>query len=124
MEFGYLPDPTNVDFTLPPDHVRTENVLQGSEKGPCKLFMGLTGWREKGWTRDLYPPGLRPEQFLGAYADSFNCLEFNPSFYALPKAELISRWCHQTGVSFRFFVKMWGAVSHEPDISKWATPTR
>jgi uncharacterized protein YecE (DUF72 family) len=124
MEFGYLPDPTTVDFTLPPDHVRTDKVLHGREKGPCKLFVGLTGWREKGWTGDLYPPQMRPEQFLSAYADSFNCLEFNPSFYALPKAELISRWCHQTGASFRFFVKMWGAVSHEPDVTKWATPTR
>lgn len=49
---------------------------------------------------------------LEEYARHFNCVEGNTTLYALPKAEIVSRWYEQTHDDFRFCFKFPATISH------------
>jgi uncharacterized protein YecE (DUF72 family) len=50
---------------------------------------------------------------LEEYARHFNCVEGNTTLYALPKAEIVSRWYEQTHDDFRFCFKFPATISHQ-----------
>ena len=49
---------------------------------------------------------------LEDYARHFNCVEGNTTLYALPKAEIVSRWRDMTDDDFRFCFKFPATISH------------
>jgi uncharacterized protein YecE (DUF72 family) len=49
---------------------------------------------------------------LEEYARHFNCVEGNTTLYALPRAEIVSRWYEQTHDDFRFCFKFPATISH------------
>ena len=57
----------------------------------------LVGRRElsKAW----YPKGVKSGERLGYYAERFDVVEANSTFYRLPDEELVARWagCCPTG---------------------------
>ncbi len=50
---------------------------------------------------------------LEEYARHFNCVEGNTTLYALPKAEIVTRWREQTTDDFRFCFKFPATISHQ-----------
>lgn len=50
---------------------------------------------------------------LEEYARHFNCVEGNTTLYALPKPEIVARWCEQTHDDFRFCFKFPATISHQ-----------
>jgi uncharacterized protein YecE (DUF72 family) len=61
----------------------------------------------------LFPPGTRPADFLARYAEVFNSVEGNTTFYALPARDAVARWRAQVPPHFRFCFKFPRAVSHD-----------
>ncbi|STT07390.1 Protein of uncharacterised function DUF72 [Klebsiella michiganensis] len=59
------------------------------------IYIGLPQWAHPKWVR----LGITS---LEEYARHFNCVEGNTTLYALPKAEIVSRWYEQTHDDFRF----------------------
>jgi uncharacterized protein YecE (DUF72 family) len=112
MEFGRVEDPTQVDFTLPPDPPGNAGVLSGVPSADFALHLGLTGWREKSWRGDLYPDRLGFKEMLSAYAGSFPAVELNATFYAIPGPEQIQRWTGAVNGPFHFCPKVPRAISH------------
>lgn len=57
------------------------------------MRVGPAGWSYPDWDGRVYPahkpPGFHPLTLL---AHSFDCIEINSSFYALPRAEHAQRW--------------------------------
>jgi uncharacterized protein YecE (DUF72 family) len=59
-------------------------------------------------------PGSTPElSGLERYAEYFNCVEINSTFYRLPIPSTLERWRDSTPATFRFAVKLPRVITHE-----------
>ena len=76
-------------------------------------YLGCPGWGVKTWVGRLFPTGTRPAEFLERYAQVFNTVEGNTTFYALPAPETVARWRDQVPGEFRFCFKFPREVSHD-----------
>jgi len=83
------------------------------------LRIGTSGWSyptgRGTWNGVFYPPaGLRPRGFneLSYYAEHFNTVEVNSTFYGQPRAEVTRRWAERTPSTFDFSVKLYQKFTH------------
>jgi uncharacterized protein YecE (DUF72 family) len=115
MEFGKTPPQTlsSIDFTLPDDHPDNSRFLSGSRSDISEtLFVGCAKWGRKDWIGSIYPPGTREADFLRLYAENFNSIELNASFYKTPSRKQTEAWSAQTGPGFLFCPKVPNSISH------------
>ena len=76
-------------------------------------YLGCPGWGAKTWVGRLFPTSTRSTEFLERYAQVFNTVEGNTTFYALPSVDTVARWNDQTPADFRFCFKFPREVSHD-----------
>jgi uncharacterized protein YecE (DUF72 family) len=81
--------------------------------------VGTSGWSYPSgngtWNGVFYPPkGARPRGFneLAFYAEHFDTVEINSTFYRPPAPESAKRWAAQTPPSFDFSVKLYQKFTH------------
>lgn len=79
-------------------------------------FLGCPSWSEPAWRGDLYPESARSADFLGLYAQVFNTVEGNTTFYAQPSEATVQRWAEQMPEHFRFCAKLPRDISHSADL--------
>ena len=80
-------------------------------------YLGCPGWGLKSWVGRLFPPGTRSTEFLERYAEVFNTVEGNTTFYALPAAETVDRWRAQVPDQFRFCFKFPRTITHDKQLA-------
>lgn len=71
-----------------------------------KIHIGTASWSDPEFVRDWYPKGLAAGRRLEYYADRFDMVEVNSSFYALPSRAMTAKWSRQTHTGFIFDVKL------------------
>ncbi|MDB6125762.1 MAG: hypothetical protein JWQ71_4755 [Pedosphaera sp.] len=71
-----------------------------------KILVGTASWTDPGFIADWYPPKLPATERLRWYAEHFNLVEVNSSFYRIPERRFVERWCEQTPEGFTFDVKL------------------
>jgi uncharacterized protein YecE (DUF72 family) len=76
-------------------------------------YLGGPGWAVKTWVGRLFPEGTKPADYLARYAEVFNAVEGNTTFYALPTPDVVARWREQTPATFRFCFKFPRTISHD-----------
>ena len=74
--------------------------------------IGCSGWNYKHWREIFYPKGLLPRRWLERYAECFDTVEINNTFYRLPRVEAVARWVAESPPGFLFAVKMSRYVTH------------
>ncbi|WP_448144216.1 DUF72 domain-containing protein [Pseudomonas silesiensis] len=79
-------------------------------------YLGCPSWSENAWRDYLYPQDARPAEFLNLYAQVFNAVEGNTTFYASPSAATVQRWADTMPEHFRFTAKFPGDISHSGDL--------
>jgi uncharacterized protein YecE (DUF72 family) len=67
--------------------------------------IGCSGWSYRGWVGGLYPDGLGARHWLERYAEVFDTVEVNATFYRLAKAKSAASWAEQVPEGFLFAVK-------------------
>lgn len=72
---------------------------------PSAIHIGCSGWNYRHWRGAFYPEGLPVKKWFSFYAEQFDTVEINNSFYRLPKAETFDTWRGQAPPAFRFAVK-------------------
>ena len=73
-------------------------------RGRC--FIGTSGWSYKHWRGPFYPAGMSGGAAqLDFYAERFDTVEVNGTFYRLIEAETFRRWHAQTPPGFVFACK-------------------
>src|SRR6476646_4956439 len=87
--------------------------------GSSDLRIGTSGWNYpsgKGtWNGIFYPRGRgRPKGFdeLAFYAEHFNTVEVNSTFYGQPRVEVCRGWANRTPGDFEFAVKLYQKFTH------------
>lgn len=112
MKFGQVEDPSKIDFTLPPTHPKTIqllNRLNDSQERPFDVFVGCAKWNKQD-LKGFYPRGTKDE--LVYYATQFNAIELNATFYNSPSKEQVLTWKEKTPDGFHFFPKLPNRISH------------
>ncbi|WP_442967933.1 DUF72 domain-containing protein [Pseudomonas sp. YuFO20] len=84
-------------------------------------YLGCPSWSENAWRDYLYPPAAKPADFLNLYAQVFNAVEGNTTFYASPAASTVQRWAEAMPGHFRFTAKFPREISHGGDLREQLT---
>lgn len=79
-------------------------------------YLGCPSWSENAWREGLYPQNARPADFLSLYAQVFNAVEGNTTFYARPAPTTVQRWAHSLPEHFRLTAKFPRNISHGGDL--------
>lgn len=87
-------------------------------------YLGCPGWGIKTWVGRLFPPGTKDKDFLAKYAEVFNTVEGNTTFYALPAADTVARWRASVSDRFRFCFKFPRTISHDRFVTDCAAELR
>ncbi len=72
----------------------------------ARIVVGTSSWADPGFVEDWYPPGLPPAERLPWYAERFEAVEVNSTFYAVPSPGTARRWVEATPEGFVFDVKL------------------
>jgi uncharacterized protein YecE (DUF72 family) len=82
-----------------------------------RIVVGTSSWADPGFVEEWYPPGLPARDRLAWYAERFDAVEVNSTFYAVPDRRTVERWVQQTPDGFTFDVKLHRLLSrHAADL--------
>ena len=77
------------------------------------IRIGCSGWNYQHWRNGVfYPPRLPPRRWLEFYAERFDTVEVNMTFYRLPRETAVANWVRESPEGFLFAVKMSRYVTH------------
>ena len=76
------------------------------------LFVGTSGWQYAHWRRVFYPERLPQKMWLPYYAERFQTVEVNNTFYNLPEESVFDHWRTTTPGDFVFALKMSRYLTH------------
>jgi uncharacterized protein YecE (DUF72 family) len=76
------------------------------------IVVGTSSWADPGFVEHWYPQGLASKERLPFYAERFEAVELNSSFYAIPAVSTVEGWVKTTPEGFRFDVKLHRLLSH------------
>lgn len=76
------------------------------------LRIGTSGYSYKEWKGKFYPKDLPARGMLTYYAERFNAVESNNSFYSMPKASVLESWTKQVPPAFQFALKAPQRITH------------
>ena len=82
-----------------------------------RIVVGTSSWADPGFVEEWYPPDLAARDRLAWYAERFDAVEVNSTFYAVPSPATVARWDDQTPAGFTFDVKLHRLLSrHSADL--------
>jgi uncharacterized protein YecE (DUF72 family) len=76
------------------------------------LRIGTSGWNYKHWRGIFYSRDLPSSRWLDYYAEHFDTVEINYSFYRLPSPENFATWREQAPAGFLFATKGNRFITH------------
>jgi uncharacterized protein YecE (DUF72 family) len=77
-----------------------------------RVRIGCSGWSYSDWRGGLYPDRLPARRWLERYAEVFDTVEVNATFYRLPRRETVEGWVDQVPADFLFAVKASRYLTH------------
>ena len=86
--------------------------------------VGCSGWVYRDWRGVLYPEGLPQRRWLQRYAEVFDTVEVNNTFYRLPSREAVANWAAETPSGFMFAVKASRYLTHVKRLSETGAGAR
>jgi uncharacterized protein YecE (DUF72 family) len=101
------------------ERLERRNSRERSMSLASDVRIGTSGWNYPSgrgtWNGIFYPPARgRPKAFdeLSFYAEHFNTVEVNSTFYGQPRAEVARGWAERTPQGFEFSVKLYQKFTH------------
>jgi uncharacterized protein YecE (DUF72 family) len=76
-------------------------------------YIGTMGFSYKQWIGPFYPDGLAGRHHLPYYAERFNALEMDSTFYGIPSETAVRRWASVTPEKFKICPKMPRQITHD-----------
>jgi len=83
--------------------------MPSARQRPVRI--GCSGWNYEAW-RDEFYEGKAPRLWLQHYAQYFDTVEVNNTFYRLPLRTSVARWVEETPPNFLFSVKASRYLTH------------
>jgi len=77
------------------------------------IRIGTSSWSSGDWRGGFYPAGARPAEFLALYAERYDTVECDSTFYGIPSARTVDGWKARTPETFLFASKLPREITHE-----------
>jgi len=87
-----------------------------------KILVGTASWSDPGFIERWYPKKMPAGERLGWYAQHFELVEVNATFYSVPEPRMVERWCAATPDDFTFDVKLHQLFSFHSTPAKLLPP--
>jgi uncharacterized protein YecE (DUF72 family) len=71
-----------------------------------KILVGTASWSDPGFVERWYPKRMAAHERLAWYAQHFDMVEVNSTFYSVPDLRTVQHWCALTPDKFTFDVKL------------------
>jgi uncharacterized protein YecE (DUF72 family) len=82
---------------------------------PAAIRIGTCSWADESLTKYFYPPEVKgAEERLRYYADRFDVVEANSTYYRLPDEHMVRHWAERTPEGFVMHVKAFGVMTRHP----------
>ena len=81
-------------------------TLRAAKKDGGNILIGTASWSDPGFVERWYPKKMAAHERLAWYAQHFEMVEVNSTFYSVPDARTVERWCAMTADNFIFDVKL------------------
>src|SRR4051812_23743360 len=91
-------------------------------RSKSKILVGTASWSDPGFVEHWYPKKMPAGDRLSWYAQHFEMVEVNSTFYSVPDARLTERWCQATPDDFVFDVKLHQLLSRHSTNLKLLPP--
>lgn len=81
------------------------------------IRLGTSGFSYDDWVGSFYAEDLPRWQWLSFYAQQFDTVELNVTYYRLPEAKVVRGWVERTPDDFLFTLKAHKSLTHEREIA-------
>ncbi len=79
------------------------------------IRVGVCSWADETLTKVWYPKGVKSgEDRLRYYAERFDVVEANSTYYRLPDPQMVENWAERTPPGFTMHVKAFGVMTRHP----------
>ena len=76
------------------------------------LHIGTSGWTYPHWQASFFPPSLPSSERLAFYAEHFDSVEVNTTFYGTPTKSTVRSWKAAVPKAFHFAIKASRYITH------------
>jgi uncharacterized protein YecE (DUF72 family) len=77
-----------------------------------KVHVGTMGWSYDFWVGNLYSKEAKTDEYLTEYAQHFDSVEVDSTFYRIPSEATVRKWFDQTPSGFIFSLKFPRVITH------------
>lgn len=77
------------------------------------VHVGTSGYSYKEWKGSFYPKDIKAADMLRFYAERFDSVEINNTFYRMPTGDVLAGWGEQVGGAFQFVLKAPQRITHQ-----------
>jgi uncharacterized protein YecE (DUF72 family) len=81
---------------------------------PARVRIGTCSWADEALSKYFYPPKLPAKERLAWYAQFFDTVEVDSTYYRLPTDSMVQGWADRTPPGFTMHVKAFGMMTRHP----------
>ncbi|MFP4470981.1 MAG: DUF72 domain-containing protein [Bacteroidales bacterium] len=87
-------------------------------------YTGCSGFNYDHWVGAFFPEDIPKKEWLEYYAEKFDSVEINATFYNLPKEQTLINWYHRVPGNFKFTLKGSRYVTHQKKLNDAKEPVK
>jgi uncharacterized protein YecE (DUF72 family) len=80
----------------------------------AEVRIGTCSWADEALSKHWYPPGVPAGERLAYYAEHFDTVEVDSTYYRLPAEPMVERWAERTPEGFVMHIKAFGLMTRHP----------
>ena len=80
----------------------------------AEVRIGTCSWADEALSKHWYPKGVPAGERLAYYAQHFDTVEVDSTYYRLPAEPMVQRWAERTPDDFVMHVKAFGLMTRHP----------
>jgi uncharacterized protein YecE (DUF72 family) len=85
---------------------------------PMRYWIGTSGYNYPEWRGTFYPEKFPTNKMLAYYAERFDTVEVNYTFYRMPTEKLLDGWAQGTPDGFSFTLKAPRRITHDSKLQR------
>jgi uncharacterized protein YecE (DUF72 family) len=83
-----------------------------------RILVGTSGYNYPEWRGSFYPEKFSTDKMLAYYAERFETVEINYTFYRMPTEKLLAGWAAGTPEGFSFTLKAPRRITHDAKLQR------
>src|SRR5579871_447010 len=95
-----------------------------TSQSPMPIRVGTMGWGYADWSGPFYPPDAPSKEYITLYAQAFDTVEIDSTFYGTPREGEVKQWGKTTPPNFVFCPKVPRLITHDMGLKDVTEPLK